>query len=160
MATLSTNRALLGSLIGAAASVAVAYVGVLPQLREQDQKTIATLHVRLEGLAHELSACRTAGARTFAGEGLVGLTWAFLSSGAGNVVAGLWNVEDASTAELMADLYRGLAEGQGPAEALRQAKLDLQASDPAYRKPFYWAPFVIYTRGPASSRRSARPSGT
>jgi len=107
-----------------------------------------------------LSACRTAGARTFAGEGLVGLTWAFLSSGAGNVVAGLWNVEDASTAELMADLYRGLAQGQGPAEALRRAKLDLQASDPAYRKPFYWAPFVIYTRGPGSSRRSARPSGT
>jgi CHAT domain-containing protein/Tfp pilus assembly protein PilF len=103
-----------------------------------------------------LSACRTAGARTFAGEGLVGLTWAFLSSGAGNVVAGLWNVEDASTAELMADLYHGLAQGQRPAEALRQAKLDLRRSNPAYGKPYYWAPFMIYTRG--ASRRPVGPS--
>jgi CHAT domain-containing protein/tetratricopeptide (TPR) repeat protein len=94
-----------------------------------------------------LSACRGAGAREFAGEGLVGLTWAFLSSGAGNVIAGLWNVEDASTAELMASLYRGVASGKGPAEALRQAKLELRRSDPAYAKPYYWAPFVTYTRG-------------
>jgi CHAT domain-containing protein/Tfp pilus assembly protein PilF len=94
-----------------------------------------------------LSACRGAGAREFAGEGLVGLTWAFLSSGAGNVVAGLWNVEDASTAELMASLYRGVASGRGAAEALRQAKLELRRADPAYAKPYYWGPFVTYTRG-------------
>jgi CHAT domain-containing protein len=94
-----------------------------------------------------LSACRGAGAREFAGEGLVGLTWAFLSSGAGNVIAGLWNVEDASTADLMSGLYGRLAKGLGPAEALRQAKLELRRSDPAYAKPYYWAPFVTYTRG-------------
>jgi CHAT domain-containing protein len=96
-----------------------------------------------------LSACRGAGAREFAGEGLVGLTWAFLSSGAGNVIAGLWNVEDASTADLMTGLYSRLAKGQGPAEALREAKLELRRSDPAYAKPYYWAPFVTYTRGAA-----------
>jgi CHAT domain-containing protein len=94
-----------------------------------------------------LSACRGAGAREFAGEGLVGLTWAFLSSGAGNVIAGLWNVEDASTADLMTGLYGRLAKGEGPAEALRQAKLELRRADPAYAKPYYWAPFVTYTRG-------------
>jgi len=42
-----------------------------------------------------ISACRSAGARTYSGEGLVGLAWAFLNAGAHNVVAGLWNVEDA-----------------------------------------------------------------
>jgi CHAT domain-containing protein len=96
-----------------------------------------------------LSACRGAGAREFAGEGLVGLTWAFLSSGAGNVIAGLWNVEDASTADLMAALYRGVASGKGAAEALRHAKLELRRADPVYAKPYYWAPFVTYTRGAA-----------
>ena len=96
-----------------------------------------------------LSACRGAGAREFAGEGLVGLTWAFLSSGAGSVIAGLWNVEDASTADLMTGLYGRLARGQAPAEALRQAKLELRLSDAAYAKPYYWAPFVTYTRGGA-----------
>jgi CHAT domain-containing protein len=99
-----------------------------------------------------LSTCRSAGARTFSGEGLVGLSWAFLSAGAKRVIGGLWPVEDASTAELMTDLYRRLAAGTEPAAALRQAKLELLHSDTAYRKPYYWAPFVIYT-----SRVTERP---
>lgn len=98
-----------------------------------------------------LSACRSAGSRTFAGEGLVGLAWAFLSSGARNVIAGLWNVEDASTAELMEELYRGLRQGLRPADALRAAKLKLLRSGTAYRKPFYWAPFVIYSQRPEAT---------
>lgn len=98
-----------------------------------------------------LSACRSAGSRTFAGEGLVGLAWAFLSSGARNVIAGLWNVEDASTAALMGELYDGLYRGQPPAQALREAKLRLLRSDSAYRKPYYWAPFVVYTQRGAAA---------
>jgi CHAT domain-containing protein/tetratricopeptide (TPR) repeat protein len=99
-----------------------------------------------------LSACHSAGSRAYAGEGLVGLAWAFLSTGAGNVIGGLWNVEDESTSELMEHLYRGLREGLDPAAALRAAKLRLLRSGTVYRKPFYWAPFVIYTRRPAAGR--------
>lgn len=94
-----------------------------------------------------LSACRSAGSRTYAGEGLVGLAWAFLGSGARNVVGGLWNVEDVSTAELMDHLYRELRAGLDPMAALRAAKLRLIHSKAVTRKPYYWAPFVIYTRG-------------
>jgi CHAT domain-containing protein len=100
-----------------------------------------------------LSTCRSAGARTFSGEGLVGLSWAFLSAGAKRVVGGLWPVEDASTAELMTGLYRRLATGEEPAAALRQAKLAMLHSDTAYRKPYYWAPFVIYTSRVAGEAR-------
>jgi CHAT domain-containing protein len=99
-----------------------------------------------------LSACRSAGARALAGEGLVGLSWSFLSAGAGNVVGGLWNVEDASSASLMAALYRGVGRGADPAVALRDAKLALLRSGTAYRKPFYWGAFVIYTRSPRPPR--------
>jgi len=102
-----------------------------------------------------LSACRSAGSRSYAGEGLVGLAWSFLSAGAGNVVAGLWNVEDASTAEVMEELYRGLRQGRQPAEALRAAKLRLLRSETAYRKPFYWAPFMTYV----ARRAEASPAG-
>ena len=91
-----------------------------------------------------LSACRSAGARAQAGEGLVGLAWAFMSSGARNVIGGLWDVEDASTSQLMEDLYRELRAGAPAAEALRRAKLKLLRSESAYRKPYYWAPFVLY----------------
>jgi CHAT domain-containing protein/Tfp pilus assembly protein PilF len=104
------------------------------------------LDIPLQADLVTLSACRSAGSRTFAGEGLVGLAWAFLSAGAGNVAAGLWNVEDASTSKLMAELYRGLKQGLRPGEALRAAKLYLLRSETAQRKPFYWAPFILYTQ--------------
>jgi CHAT domain-containing protein len=92
-----------------------------------------------------LSACRSAGARTYSGEGLVGLSWAFLRAGARNVVAGLWDVNDMSTANLMADFYSRLTRGAAPPDALREAKLGLVHSSGAYRKPFYWGPFQLYT---------------
>ena len=90
-----------------------------------------------------LSACRSAGARTFAGEGQVGLAWAFLQSGASNVIAGLWDVSDYSSPRLMRRLYSGLAEGQSPADALRAAKLEL-IHDSKYTHPFYWGAFQLY----------------
>ncbi len=37
-----------------------------------------------------ISSCRSAGAKSYAGEGPIGLAWAFLHAGARNVVAGLW----------------------------------------------------------------------
>ena len=91
-----------------------------------------------------ISACNGAGMRTYAGEGLVGLAWAFLRAGAHNVIAGLWEVSNASTPQLMDELYKELNEGKDPATALRDAKLTLLHSSGNYRKPFYWAPFQLY----------------
>ncbi len=101
---------------------------------------------RLAAAVVTLSACRSAGAKTYSGEGLVGFAWAFLEAGAQNVVAGLWDVDDRASAELMAVYYRQLALGRSPADALREAKLDLLSRGAAYRNPYYWAPFQIYTR--------------
>ena len=56
-----------------------------------------------------VSACRSAGERTYSGEGLVGFAWAFLRAGARRVIAGLWDVDDRSTARVMDELYAGLA---------------------------------------------------
>jgi len=92
-----------------------------------------------------ISACNGAGTKTYAGEGLIGLSWAFLRAGAHNVIAGLWEVSNASTPQLMDQLYKGLNDGQDPAAALRSAKLTLLHSAGNYRKPFYWAPFLVYS---------------
>jgi CHAT domain-containing protein/Tfp pilus assembly protein PilF len=94
-----------------------------------------------------ISACHGAGERTYSGEGLVGLTWAFLRAGAHEVISALWEVDDNSTPQLMNRLYAGLSKGASPETALRDAKLSLVHSDSIYKKPFYWAPFQIY-RGP------------
>ena len=92
-----------------------------------------------------ISACNGAGTKSYAGEGLVGLSWAFLRAGAHNVIAGLWEVSNASTPQLMDELYKGIHAGQDPATALRNAKLTLLHSSGNYRKPFYWAPFLLYS---------------
>jgi CHAT domain-containing protein len=95
-----------------------------------------------------ISACDTSGKRNISGEGLVGLTWAFLRAGAHNVIGALWEVSDASTPQLMDTLYGELSQGKDPATALRDAKLSLlHSNDPrsVFKKPFYWAPFQLYT---------------
>jgi CHAT domain-containing protein len=91
-----------------------------------------------------ISTCYGAGARAYTGEGLVGLSWAFLFAGAHNVIGALWEVSDASTPRLMDQLYGELKQGRSPQAALRSAKLSLLHSND-FHKPFYWAPFQLYT---------------
>ena len=91
-----------------------------------------------------LSACRGAGERIVSGEGLLGLTWGFLAAGARNVIAGLWDVTDGSTAQLMDHLYAQLAQGTDPALALRRAQLSLLRQRDSWSKPYHWAAFQTY----------------
>jgi CHAT domain-containing protein/Tfp pilus assembly protein PilF len=90
-----------------------------------------------------ISACYGAGERAYSGEGLVGLSWAFLRAGAHNVVAALWEATDASTEQLMDKFYDELDKGAGPDAALRTAKLSLLRGG-GFHNPFYWAPFQLY----------------
>ena len=90
-----------------------------------------------------ISACYGAGERAYSGEGLVGLSWAFLRAGAHNVVAALWEATDASTEKLMDKFYDELDKGAGPDAALRTAKLSLLRGR-GFHNPFYWAPFQLY----------------
>jgi CHAT domain-containing protein len=99
---------------------------------------------RLTAYLVTISACNGAGTRAFSGEGLVGLSWAFLRAGAHNVIGALWEVSDSAAPQLMDKLYDGLSRGQHPADALRDAKLSLLHSEGVFRRPYYWAPFQLY----------------
>jgi CHAT domain-containing protein len=91
-----------------------------------------------------LSACRSGVGEAVRGEGVVGLTRAFLYAGSRGVVVSLWNVGDQSTGDLMLEFYRGIRAGDSPSRSLRNAKLGFLASDrPARRRPWAWAPFVL-----------------
>jgi CHAT domain-containing protein len=92
-----------------------------------------------------ISACYGSGTRSYAGEGLVGLSWAFLRAGAHSVIGALWEVSDDSTPRMMDTLYQGIEAGKPPAAALRDAKLALVHSGKRFPQPFYWAPFQIYS---------------
>jgi CHAT domain-containing protein len=99
---------------------------------------------RLNAKLVTISACNGSGTRAYSGEGLVGLSWAFLAAGAHNVIGALWEVSDASTPHLMDALYGELSQGKDPATALRDAKITLLRSGNVFAKPFYWAPFQLY----------------
>lgn len=105
-------------------------------------------HLRLAADLVVLSACNTARGKLIRGEGLIGLSRAFFYAGARSLVASLWPVSDRSTARLMEHFYRNLQKGLPRDEALCQAKREmLQAPHAAWRRPFYWAPFVIMGMG-------------
>lgn len=123
---------------------------VLNKEKDEDSYKLYARDIVKRHLSAELvtiSACNGAGTRAFSGEGLVGLSWAFLRAGAHNVIGALWEVSDASTPQLMDVLYEGLSRGQDPATALRAAKLSFLHSSSAnsvFKKPYYWAPFQLY----------------
>jgi CHAT domain-containing protein len=89
-----------------------------------------------------LSACQTGRGQLRSGEGIVGLTRAFLYAGARLVVVSLWSVSDLSTGQLMKNFYQHLAAHSGNAAALRLAKLEMLRGVADKRHPYYWAPFV------------------
>ena len=93
-----------------------------------------------------ISACHSAGAKAYSGEGLMGFAWAFLQAGARNVIATLWDEDDAASVNLMRTLYTQMAAGATPARALRAAKLTLMHSEERFRTPYYWGPLQVFTR--------------
>ena len=99
--------------------------------------------MRLDADLIVLSGCQTALGTEIKGEGLVGLTRAFMYAGAPRVVASLWEVSDRVTTELMKTFYRGLLqEGLRPAAALRAAQLEM-SQDSRWTSPYFWAGFVM-----------------
>ncbi len=90
-----------------------------------------------------LSACETGLGKEVTGEGLVGLTRAFMYAGARRLIVSLWNVNDKATASLMQRLYvEMLRSGKTPAASLRAAQIEMLRTR-QWQSPYYWAAFVM-----------------
>jgi tetratricopeptide (TPR) repeat protein len=100
--------------------------------------------IRRHGLRADvvvLSGCATGDGRELRGEGVLGLTYGFLSNGSNTVVASLWPVEDALTARFMQEFYAAYRAGGRAAQALRVAQLHTRG----IAGPSVWASFVVRT---------------
>ena len=100
--------------------------------------------VQALGLSAELvvlSACQT-GLGQIAGDGMIGLSRAFLIAGARSVLVSQWSVSDEATLLLMQHFYTAWLATDDRAEALRQAMIAVRA-DPRFTHPRFWAPFVL-----------------
>ncbi len=111
-----------------------------------------------------LSACETGGGEVIGGEGVMGLTRAFLFAGADSVLCTQWQVADDATAALMFRFHEHWRAGMPKEAALAAAQaeirtgksaeggpLDLPGSlgpwRAAWSSPYYWAPFVLVGEG-------------
>ena len=104
-------------------------------------------NLRLHAQLVVLSACQTGLGQIVRGEGVIGLTRAFMYAGAPEVLVTLWNVADASTARFMQQFYHHLlSDRQGHRQALRKTKLEMLKAG-QYAHPFYWAPFSLVGMG-------------
>lgn len=90
-----------------------------------------------------LSACETGIGELQRGEGIVSLARGFSYAGAKSILTSLWNINDATTSELMKSFYTYIDGGMSKDAALRQAKLDYLQSHPNEEvHPFYWAAMI------------------
>jgi CHAT domain-containing protein/Tfp pilus assembly protein PilF len=92
-----------------------------------------------------ISSCYGAGTRQYSGEGLVGLSWAFLRAGAHSVIGAMWETDDEANVKLMETFYGEMKKKDDPAAALRTAKLALLHSDSFWKRPFYWGALQLYS---------------
>jgi len=100
-------------------------------------------NLRLNADLVVLSACQTALGEDIRGEGLVGLTRAFMYAGAPRIVASLWRVPDSATAALMERFYQAmLTRHLTAADALRSAQESIRA-ERRWSAPYYWAGFTL-----------------
>jgi len=67
----------------------------------------------------------------------------FLTAGAKNVVASLWDVDDRSTATVMEQFYEHLAKGESIAAALRSSQLEFIQTYGDKASPYLWAGFEV-----------------
>ncbi|OGF67542.1 MAG: hypothetical protein A2Y62_15715 [Candidatus Fischerbacteria bacterium RBG_13_37_8] len=90
-----------------------------------------------------LSACNSATGRIYSGEGMIGLSTAFIRAGAQRVIGTMWTIDDYSTSELVYEFYKSIANANADyAEALRNAQLSIM-KQPRYSHPYYWASFRL-----------------
>ena len=110
------------------------------KLADSNLNFYSLLDLRLTGEMVTLSACHTGVNKVFPGDELHGLMRGFLHAGAPSLVASLWATSDASTAELMKEMYSQISAGASKRAALRSAQLAVKEE---YGHPYYWAPFIL-----------------
>jgi tetratricopeptide (TPR) repeat protein/CHAT domain-containing protein len=114
--------------------------------------------LKLNAALVTLSACRSAGGILSYGEGISGLTGAFLYAGGGCVVAAQLDVPDDLAEETMVEYYRGVKKGLGASAALSAAQRVALAKDGPLANAVVCGSFVAIGDGSSAPRLSHGPA--
>lgn len=92
-----------------------------------------------------MSACHTADGRFHQGEGINGLTRAFLASGSRNIVSSFWAASENASIQILPDFLQNVQNGKTKSSALQNAKVRyLENNPPSLQHPFYWANYILF----------------
>jgi CHAT domain-containing protein len=113
-----------------------------PESNEDGFLTLSEIYgLQLNADLVTLSACETGLGQRIPGEGVIGLSRAFIDAGSRAVLVSLWQVDDYSTALFMEEFYRLLAQGASKLQALVKAREYLRQK--GYENPYFWAAFIL-----------------
>jgi tetratricopeptide (TPR) repeat protein len=103
------------------------------------------MRMNLDSELVTLSACSTGlQYERNGGDELEGFSRALLSAGAGAALLSMWNVDQASSQQLLTAFYRNWSELDLPKwRALHLAQQDFIRSESNLRHPYHWAPFTL-----------------
>ncbi|WP_242057006.1 CHAT domain-containing tetratricopeptide repeat protein [Planktothrix sp. FACHB-1355] len=129
------THGLLDDMYGFQSSLALA-----PSGKDDGLLTVREIiNLKLNAELAILSACDTGRGR-ISGDGVIGLSRAFIGAGVSSVIVSLWSVPDSPTAFLMTEFYQNLSKNIDKAQALRQAMLTTMKQNP---NPRDWAAFTL-----------------
>lgn len=113
-----------------------------PESNEDGFLTLSEIYgLKLNADLVTLSACKTGLGQRIPGEGVIGLSRAFIDAGSRAVLVSLWEVDDHSTTLFMEEFYQLLTKGVSKAEALSRVKEYLRQK--GYENPYFWAAFIL-----------------
>jgi len=124
------------------------FIAFYPENTDSDQSLFLVKNIyalKLNSDMVVLSACETAKGQLQKGEGVIGLSRAFIYAGAKSVLSSLWLIDDFSTKDIMEQFYYQLSQGTSKTVAIKNAKNHFLNHVPNNHKhPFFWAGFVLY----------------
>jgi len=121
------------------------------------QAMLTTLHLDRTRLV-VLSACSSAGGLPVGPEGLAPLVRPLIAGGVPAVLGSLWDVDDATAAQLLVSFHRRYREGLDAASALQAAQRDLlQSRNAGLRSALAWAPFQVIGYGSSPFKKKEKP---
>ena len=91
-----------------------------------------------------LSACNSGSGTLYHGEGLMSLARSFMLAGASSVVKTSWEVNDETSAAIIARFYHYLSRGNSKDVAMNLARIKyIRKNPPMCSNPYYWAAYEV-----------------
>ncbi len=114
-----------------------------PKTQKEGYLTMAdAFGLKLNADLVALPACNTGRGEHIGGEGIIGLTRAFMYAGTPAVEVTLWTVFTGASQKLNTHFFERLKAGDSLTIALQKAKLEMLDEHPVF-----WAPFVVFGDG-------------